>query len=1048
MIDRLLFVCWSFFCAVLAASIARAQIAPVLNLDSLAELQLKFDPIVTTPGVDFSGKSYGCPHITAGTVQRVIEVTLWLDAWDPHIFTTGSTLGDTADPVLCVVNNETGDGACNDDLCVGDVCTRDSTLNPFVATRTGAHTAFVFSKDKYTGGETRLWGGETRLWAEFGFFTNHLTFGPGLQTTYRCPLHEGDRIESVFMPGALTDTKLLVTEPRPTTRGASWATIGYADAGQVGRQAAWDVPFALPAVHVLVAPTLWSHVGPARLLINDLSVGDCDSDTLSDNVEAWLGSCPGVCEGLTVDDSTCAARWPQDSDADGLDDGWEVRGCDHDCCVDDPAACAVSRPQYLPKWGANPLHKDLFVENDWTQARRDDLADGEEVVVADADFAEFPGCQQSPRGYANYDPPPPDEGDVPRSLNCEEVEIPVAIYGAPDTAASVDNQDGEDGIALHVDIGRDCGDANTHAGDWNGANVVPYGAGRHRNHQNCLSPQRQRVFRYALGVPKGGQTDIGGRALAFHWNAPHTFAHELGHSSGLDHYGSAASGAMNCKPQYRSIMNYAYGGETRLSLGEFVFDFAGLPLSLNPEALCEGYGLGILDNSRDDIALEERQAAYDQTAFLTDSIFEYYIDPETAGVDWNRDGQIEPDSFDRDCLAIVRAPITWGWHQCGAPSYHAGDDLAFLDVTPDTTVARPVLGRLGARLYAFYPTASGFQYRWTDSTFDEAAGCTADNLASTCHRWSTARSMPHGADAHSVVVHEWAIWGVSELVVAYGSDGNLFSQVLTVSPVGSESWSERALLDGSGEVAPAQGDMEEFEGRLYVVYRTTSGLRMLSLDSWGPSEPRPVIFASGRPIVLVDDAKAGVSLTVGPEPAQEFVDGRVQFRAWQSLMMAYVRPADGMVQVAAMRLNGRFFDDGPYWVAIPWAGENQPAQGTPALTWSAEETGGRYHLAYRASTNELFYSESYKSDWGWRHRRFFSGTYTDSPVGLDYYVDVRDGRPDATRLAWIDQGDGVWNVRFFPFADGIVAAQLQDVDDFAIIADRLCSVLRGSRYCR
>jgi hypothetical protein len=111
---------------------------------------------------------------------------------------------------------------------------------------------------------------------------------------------------------------------------------------------------------ILAAPS----PGPARLVRNDgrLAWHDVDGDGLGVELETALQTCAnriqsvgGFWCGRTAD--------ARDTDGDGLSDAWEVLG-----------RRDAEPHQPLPLWGANPRHKDLFVEFDFRRALPSDDA--------------------------------------------------------------------------------------------------------------------------------------------------------------------------------------------------------------------------------------------------------------------------------------------------------------------------------------------------------------------------------------------------------------------------------------------------------------------------------------------------------------------------------------------------------------------------------------------------------------------------------------------------------------------------------------------------
>jgi hypothetical protein len=281
--------------------------------------------------------------------------------------------------------------------------------------------------------------------------------------------------------------------------------------------------------------------------------------------------------------ATFASHFPgaetdPDTDGDGLPDSWETKGydADGDGKIDVP----------LPQMGADPRHKDLFVQLDQMLGHTIDRAAVK--MVAD--------------GFAD---------------------------------APVSNPDGVKGIALHVDqgpgtvmnpnTGATWGDLS-HAGATKEKAVLgsfafdgAYEWADFDAIKNANFPAaRNRVFRYILSVNRWGSASEGATGLTR--TAPGsdiilslgttcpakvdcrgttqgqagTFMHELGHSLGLLHGGDEA---VNYKPDYLSIMNYAFqltglivnGVPGRLDYSRFP---AGTLGPLDEQRLSEGDGFG------------------------------------------------------------------------------------------------------------------------------------------------------------------------------------------------------------------------------------------------------------------------------------------------------------------------------------------------------------------------------------------------------------------------------------------------------------------------
>lgn len=245
-----------------------------------------------------------------------------------------------------------------------------------------------------------------------------------------------------------------------------------------------------------------------------------------------------------------------DADGDGLFDTWETQGV--------PFLDTEGHEQILDlaAMGADPWHKDMFVEIDYMGS---DCTLG---IICDHDHRPDPDALQL---------------------------VIDAFQGAP-----VTNPDGSSGIALHVDASPESIMNPRTGARWDGlsrADALPHqteiGLQPHVNlgpltpldapwvWHDYFTPERRSVFHYAMfvhqlegsltgsgaspvqvGLPSysvvslGGWEDSRGSTL----EQAGTFMHEFGHLLGLDHGGPNGSptGALNFKPNYFSVMNYAF----------------------------------------------------------------------------------------------------------------------------------------------------------------------------------------------------------------------------------------------------------------------------------------------------------------------------------------------------------------------------------------------------------------------------------------------------------------------------------------------------------
>ncbi len=238
----------------------------------------------------------------------------------------------------------------------------------------------------------------------------------------------------------------------------------------------------------------------------------------------------GLCFTVSVNDP--APEGP-DSDGDGLLDVWETSGYDANC----DGVMTRGDDVFLHEMGANPSHKDLFIEMNW---------------------------------FAGFEP---RQADIDR--------VRQAFAFAPSDAGGVENPDHQLGITLHLDAGtyvdpatgNQVGDAlsiNAEAGrDLGDPAGAPGGIAftAPQNEADLLalvadlqqSPRRG-IFRFVLQGPTWSN-DLGGIAPGFGdivyigRRDGAGLLHELGHSLGLQHGGFEGA---NCKPNHVSIMNYSY----------------------------------------------------------------------------------------------------------------------------------------------------------------------------------------------------------------------------------------------------------------------------------------------------------------------------------------------------------------------------------------------------------------------------------------------------------------------------------------------------------
>ncbi len=263
-----------------------------------------------------------------------------------------------------------------------------------------------------------------------------------------------------------------------------------------------------------------------------------------------------------------------DRDGDGLFDAWETSGLD----INGDGTVDVD----LPRFGASPMHKDLFLELDWVAGQEPTQA---AIAALKAAFAAAPisaGGTPNPDGQPGIrlwvdtggltDPNGMEDGQVAGSCSdgIDNGGDGTADANDPDCLVG-DNFGGGNAVARPIGCldnafyaakngteagagAGSCSDSTDNDGDGLVDSLDP----DCRNAQ--FAPQRKLVFRYGIsGHPGdrnpcgGGQGEIGGNDFVEYNHDAGTIMHELGHTLNLRHGGDVNN---NCKPNYVSVMNY------------------------------------------------------------------------------------------------------------------------------------------------------------------------------------------------------------------------------------------------------------------------------------------------------------------------------------------------------------------------------------------------------------------------------------------------------------------------------------------------------------
>ena len=297
--------------------------------------------------------------------------------------------------------------------------------------------------------------------------------------------------------------------------------------------------------------------------------------------ELFAAPIPGLPLGLATSAGFKPAGVPTgllDSDADGLPDVWETSGLD----VNGDSVIDLN----LSAMGADPRHKDLFVEIDAMAGRVPDPRAIDDVRAA---FAR-----------------------VPNGL--------------------INNPDGRDGVTLHTIIdetniplsdftpsGSGLTDAAIQANAWRRFDAIKqtrFGTASQRADPNWSNIRNAlgQVFHYSLFADNydpstsGGLAELPGNDFMVtlgRWSPvggtrdeqAGMFMHELGHNLNLRHGGSDD---IHRKPNYHSVMNYLWTVPTDLTQG-WTLDYSREQIATLDEGnLNESEGIGFARNSEHD----------------------------------------------------------------------------------------------------------------------------------------------------------------------------------------------------------------------------------------------------------------------------------------------------------------------------------------------------------------------------------------------------------------------------------------------------------------
>ena len=735
-----------------------------------------------------------------------------------------------------------------------------------------------------------------------------------------------------------------------------------------------------------------------RVYANDPG-DDGDGDGLGRALEHALGTCDGTSTRPCARSPLSAfyrrfERATADNDRDGLGDGDELLG--------------VSEGRLdLPRWGADPRHKDAFIEVDYARPLR-------AGTLSEDDFAA------------------------------------IARLFAAGSARALLNPDGLPGLRLHIDAGFEPANPRRRAllGAWGGSKTT----GR-RNYKKArdrdFHASRHGYFRYAL-VTDQGTGQAGQDAFTINRDLARValFAHELGHTFGLQHHGHTRWGELNCKPNYMSMMGYTYQNSPAV----------GFSRREGPQ----------LDGSRLDERAPLPSALLKR---LAGAPFELDV-RRGAGVDWNRNGVID--------RVPVRAAPTWATYKSCAAGAVGRRELA-----RDTGKVSPALVRLGERLHVLWTDAAG--QLWSRSAPhsgpDGNGSCPlGDGVNTLCAEWSEPRALLH-ADGAARAVRGVALLplsaaraaaayvdgaGAVQLSLASDRDGAL---ELAASVRVSELASDRPPALARMTVDPRFYGTSEllavfFRAAGTAVDAAPSGaatgqdptavppgtlLQASARTPEGPFALRPLIDQAGQPIVSPFGPSV-LRLGTG-ELCAVFVD-----REQLTRFYCYAPERDRWID-----LTSRAFYSG---LGMPTGGEvtlayhrYRDAEGLPL---GGDDSRGAVYLAFTelapgmsgaADNPNLAVSAPLSAAYGafeaidfrWRGALIDQWTHVARNSAVALYEDEALSALKAALITRRDD-DGLF-LDFLPLADGSFDATLRGGDDFTVMERGICLGLHGTQRC-
>lgn len=744
----------------------------------------------------------------------------------------------------------------------------------------------------------------------------------------------------------------------------------------------WEAPASTFGARTFLLGVREADAGkPIRVYRNDAKLPnyDLDGDGLGLLLEQQLKTCSSKTD--VFDAFTCdRVADVRDTDGDGISDGWEVLGRDYG---------SGSSYVYvaLPTWGANPRHKDMFIEADYRR------------LTLEENNAQVP--EHMPPSvaiqFANT------YGDM------NTTDPLIRLYHAQ----VVGNPDGQPGISVHIDTGlppQSPQDVGIY-GNWGGYNAIdaiPNSEGNYGGQEpgklwmTQMHPARRGIFFYGPGHKGGGgQCIVGAISCGYNFMSAANAIHEMMHALGLNHSGPSLAEKLgaNCKPNYPSAVNYVYQNKMLLS---------------------DGRDRAALNNT----ALTEWQAVSPSNkTYLNDlqETFKFIVDPVNGHVDWNRDGVFAPAG------QTVR----------GYANYAPDKNCEFTrtnEVQFSGKALSVAIAHIGKQTLYFYVTEAG-KVRFRRSTSSWNCPAAEKNCAGSSFGPPTDLTFPkpiQSLDAEPVNVN-----GEEQLsVIAIDQDGVLRERRMRLQSNGSMAWySDMIVLPSAVEAAGEPSLAETRDGTgIYLSYKGTDNVlrwRYRNNTEW--EDERIAQDLQDSNLTVAPDASPGI--------ASAYLSGTSDNAA--ALYLAY---ADAQSILRIMTLNAQ----GLWENTNLQAANTQNIIGRPAMAWVPNTMGfdspGQFYLVVRDQNNvykmlrTYFDKDSNKILIGLNS--FFDNVWLSGNT-IDLTASSSSGHPQLWAALTFPKESGPL-LLFRPRADGISDVKQSNFDDWLAVSSGLCNVVASS----